>query len=276
MPAISLIQMVSSCSVDASLRQAEVLILEAAKSNPDAIFLPENFAALGAENPMQIGVLETNVQGPIRSFIAEIAQRTRTWIFAGTVPIATRPDGKNVSTGKVRAASIVVDESGTEVCRYDKMHMFDVDIDDNHRVYRESETFESGTELKVIDSSFGKVGLSVCYDIRFPELYRNLTNDGAIALAIPSAFTETTGKAHFQLLMRARAVENSCFTIAACQGGVHDSDRRTYGHSMVVDPWGEVIAELDTGEAVLSVELDLDAQTEIRRKMPFLSQRQLV
>lgn len=275
MKKIALIQMISSKHVEESLRAAEVLIIEATKRQPVAIFLPENFPALGSDDPHQIGLREQDSSGPARTFLAEMARKSNCWIFAGTLPTVTRPDGSRTEAGKVRAASLVIDSSGAEVARYDKIHMFDVDVADNHGAYRESNTFEHGTDLMLVDSPLGKVGLTVCYDIRFSELYLELFKRGAELLTIPSAFTETTGEAHFELLMRARAVESFAYTIAACQGGVHDSGRRTHGHSMVVGPWGEVIAEAGRGEQVLSAEIDLE-QVRIRRQdMPVLQQRKL-
>jgi predicted amidohydrolase len=272
---ISLVQMVSSQSVESSLRDAEGLILEAARCQPWAIFLPENFAALGARYPREIGEREAGQAGPIRRFVSDMATKTGCWIFAGTLPMVTREDGTPVSDGRVRAASLVVNEHGEEIARYDKIHMFDVDVDDGHKHYMESATFEPGTTVVSVESPIGKLGLTVCYDIRFPELYQRLFAQGVMGFTVPSAFTEPTGKAHFELLMRARAVESSCFVISACQGGEHDSGRRTWGHSMVVDPWGEVLGELELGEGVLSVTLDLEMQSRLRADMPLLSQRRL-
>jgi nitrilase len=266
--------MVSSRNVDQSLARVEPLIMEAAAS-AEFVFLPENFAALGSDNPLAIAERERDPRGPVRSFLRECALRSGCWIFAGTLPVSVRPDGSDVEGGRVRAASLVFDPGGNEVARYDKIHMFDVSVDDNQKNYLESATFEHGTDVVMVDCPIGKVGLTVCYDIRFPELYRQLFYQQADVLSIPSAFTEVTGQAHFKLLMRARAVENSCFTIAACQGGVHDSGRRTYGHSMVVDPWGSVVGELGTGEGVLSVVLDTEAQARLRKDMPFLEQRRI-
>jgi len=271
---IALVQMVSSARVDVSLARAETLILEASASS-DYIFLPENFAALGSESPRDIGIAECTEDGPIRRFLRDMADRTGCWIFAGTFPVGVRPDGDTVPGGRVRAASIVYDPTGAEVCRYDKVHMFDVEVSDNLGTYLESATFEPGTDVIHLDLPFGRLGLTVCYDIRFPELYRRLFSAEVDMITVPSAFTEVTGEAHFELLMRARAVENCCFMIAACQGGEHDSGRRTWGHSMVVDPWGNVIAELGRGDGVLTAEIDLALRNELRRNMPFHQQQRL-
>ena len=275
MPKIALVQMVSSQEIDESLRRAKVLIRQAAATEAQAIFLPENFAALGNSTPKTIGKSEVSINGTIRHFVRQIANETSCWIFAGTLPISTRPDGTTIEDGRVRAASIVVDDKGQEVARYDKMHMFDVVVEDNQKRYVESETFEPGDHLQTVETPFGLFGLTVCYDIRFPEVYRELNRQGVRNLCIPSAFTTTTGAAHFEVLMRARAIENFCFTIAACQGGDHDSGRKTFGNSMVVSPWGEVIARAEMGEDVITVELDYEMQDQIRRDMPVHLQRRL-
>ena len=271
---VALIQMVSSQKLEVNLREAETLIAEAA-SGADYIFLPENFAVLASENPRRIGNLEMTREGPIRSFLRDIARRHSCWLFGGTFPLACRPDGSLVSRGRVRAASLVLDPEGVEVRRYDKIHMFDVDVVDNQGAYRESDSYEPGGDIVSLDCPLGRVGLSVCYDIRFPELYRSLFADEVDLVAVPSAFTEITGEAHFELLIRARAVENSCYMIAACQGGEHDSGRRTWGHSMVVDPWGRVVDQLGTGVGVLVCRIDLELRRQLRRDMPFHLQQYL-
>lgn len=272
---ISLIQMVSSRQLEPNLTRAGDLISEAAKSS-DFVFLPENFAALAGDDPLISGLGEAGGTGPICTFLADTAQRLNIWIFGGTLPISTRPDGSEVSDGRVRAASMVYNPAGELVARYDKIHMFDVLVDDNHGSYRESATFEPGEAVISVDTPLGNTGLTVCYDLRFPELYRQLFNREVDLIAAPSAFTEVTGAAHFELLMRARAVENSCFMVAACQGGAHDSGRRTHGHSMVVDPWGDVVGELGVGEGVLTVDVDLQLRQTLRRDMPFHKQRRLL
>ncbi|MCZ6502512.1 MAG: carbon-nitrogen hydrolase family protein [Gammaproteobacteria bacterium] len=272
---IAVLQMVSSMDVESNLATVSNMVVQAASENVQAIFLPENFAALANANPRLIGMAEEKSTGPIRICLSRLSRMSECWIFAGTLPTTTRPDGSKVAPPQVRAASFVYDEHGHEVGRYDKMHMFDVDVADNHKHYLESETFEAGEDLLCMDSPIEPIGLSVCYDIRFPELYRKLFSLGARSLSIPSAFTEVTGKAHFEVLMRSRAIENFCFTIAACQGGEHDSGRKTYGHSMVVSPWGEILAQATVGENIIVAELDFDRQDEIRSNMPIHLQRKL-
>ncbi|HKI74668.1 MAG TPA: nitrilase-related carbon-nitrogen hydrolase, partial [Pseudomonadales bacterium] len=224
---IALVQLVSGRDVEPNLDRVESLVRDAAAQHVSAIFLPENFAALANPDPRAIGEAEAT-GGRIRTAVAALARKTGCWIFAGTMPLAVRPDGRDVPAGRVRAASLVFDGEGREVARYDKIHMFDVNVDDNQRHYVESDTFEPGTDLVCCESPIGKVGLTVCYDIRFPEMYRRLYDQGVRSLTIPSAFTRVTGAAHFEVLMRARAVENFSFAIAACQGGIHDSGRETY------------------------------------------------
>lgn len=270
---IALIQMVSSQSVDVNLKIASDLIEEAAEKEVGVIFLPENFAALGSDSSRHIGEQEKDVKGPVRSFLSEKSRVLGCWIQAGTLPTIQRPDGTQVMDQRVRAASMVYSDEGREVARYDKIHMFDVDVQDNHKTYRESDSFEAGDHLSLVNTPAGVLGLSVCYDIRFPELYRELYSKGAEMFSIPSAFTRVTGQAHFETLMRARAIENFSYTIAACQGGVHDSGRETYGNSMVVSPWGEVAGRLKEGEGILYVDLDLESQKEIRNSMPVDKQR---
>lgn len=270
---IAVVQMVSSRNVETSLARLKTLVSGFGDKKVDAIFLPENFAALGAESPRLIAEQESGV---IQACLAEIAEATSAWLFAGTMPLAQRPDGAPVPGNRVRAASLVYDSSGEVRHRYDKIHMFDVTVEDQHRHYKESDTFEHGEHIVVCDTPMAKVGLSVCYDVRFSELYLALAKRGAEVVTVPSAFTVPTGEAHFKLLLRARAVENFLFTVAACQGGRHDSGRETYGHSMVVNPWGEVLAEAGTGEEVLLVDIDLAEVAQARSNVPVLSQRRLL
>ncbi len=275
MKRIAVLQLVSAMDVQSNLDTVTRLVTEAAEKQVDAVFLPENFAALANPEPRVIGEAEMSPGGPIRGCLASLARTTETILFAGTMPCSVRPDGEPVAAPRVRAASIVYDASGAEMARYDKMHMFDVEVSDNQKHYLESATFEPGEALVCLETGIGKVGLSVCYDIRFPEFYRKLFVRGAELFAIPSAFTQVTGEAHFEVLMRSRAIENFSFTVAACQGGEHDSGRKTHGHSMVVSPWGEILVEADRGEALLIAELDVDRQQEIRRDMPVLRQMKI-
>ena len=245
---VTVVQMTSSHNVTTSLNQLDALVREVEPSSVDAIFLPENFAALASSDVVSIGQSESTYfsksegnspyQSEILPMICALARAKRTWVFAGTMPLAVRPDKTSIEDGRVRAASLVVDPAGNIVARYDKIHLFDVEVSDTTKVYRESSTFEPGDRPAVVTTPFATVGLSVCYDLRFPKHYLDLTKLGATVIAVPSAFTRPTGAAHFEALMRARAIENATFVIAACQSGDHDSGRQTYGHSMVVSPWG--------------------------------------
>lgn len=244
------------------------LITTAAEEGATMVLLPENFAALASPDVFQIALQESSAAGPIRSFLAAQARSNKVWIVAGTVPVATRPDKVSVPDDRVRAACFVYDQAGIEVARYDKIHMFDVKVDDSQKNYIESQTFEAGTELVVIDTPVGRLGLSVCYDIRFPEMYRALLHKGAQIISIPSAFTRITGEAHWQVLTRSRAIENACFIVAACQWGNHDSGRQTWGESIVVDPWGKVLNIQPDGVGVGFADIDLAQLNSIRTDMP--------
>ena len=275
---VTVVQMTSSHNVTTSLNQLDALVREVEPSSVDAIFLPENFAALGSSDVVSIGQSESTYfsrsegnspdQSEILPMICALARAKRTWVFAGTMPLAVRPDKTSIEDGRVRAASLVVDPAGNIVARYDKIHLFDVEVSDTTKVYRESSTFEPGDLPAVVTTPFATVGLSVCYDLRFPKHYLDLTNLGATVIAVPSAFTRPTGAAHFEALMRARAIENATFVIAACQSGDHDSGRQTYGHSMVVSPWGEVIDHLEYEPGLLTLELDFTELETIRRQIP--------
>ena len=275
---VTVVQMTSSHHVTTSLNHLDALICQVEPSSVDAIFLPENFAALASSDVVSIGQSESTYfsksegnspyQPEILPMICALARAKRTWVFAGTMPLAVRPDKTSIEDGRVRAASLVVDPAGNIVARYDKIHLFDVEVSDTTKVYRESSTFEPGDRPAVVTTPFATVGLSVCYDLRFPKHYLDLTKLGATVIAAPSAFTRPTGAAHFEALMRARAIENATFVIAACQSGDHDSGRQTYGHSMVVSPWGEVIDHLENEPGLLTLELDFTELETIRRQIP--------
>jgi nitrilase len=198
------------------------------------------------------------------------------WLVGGSVPCLYRPDNTVVDDNRVRASCFVYDNRGELAARYDKIHLFDVEVADSQAVYRESATFEPGTDIVVVDAGFARIGLSICYDIRFPELYQALRAQGADIMVVPAAFTAVTGAAHWQVLLRARAIENQCLVIGAGQSGQHSSSRRTWGHSQIVDAWGQVqaICEQD-GEGLAIAEYDLSGQQRIRQQMPILSHRRL-
>ena len=275
MTRLGMVQMVSSSDVDTNLARVAPLVAEVVASGADMVFLPENWAAFATTQAREIGETESGPAPVIRACVSSLAAEHSVWIAAGTLPMATRPDGALVGAPRARAASLVFDASGREVARYDKIHMFDVDVEDATKRYRESERFEAGTELITLDWPGGVLGLTVCYDLRFPEVYRELALREATIIAAPCAFTEVTGKTHFELLIRARAVETQAYMVAACQGGVHDSGRRTWGHSLIVDPLGEVLLDLGRGEATGVVEVDPERIAAVRANMPIARQRRL-
>jgi predicted amidohydrolase len=266
---VAALQMTSSADVGANLATAERLAAEAVARGARVLVLPENFAFMGLRDADKLGVAEADGQGPIQEALAALARRHGAWIVGGTLPIAT-PDG-----ARVAAACLVFDAAGRRVARYDKVHLFDVDIPARDESYRESAFVAPGTEPCVLDTPAGRLGLSVCYDMRFPELYREMARRGAEWFVMPSAFTVPTGHAHWETLLRARAIENLAFVVAAAQWGRHQNGRETWGDSLVVDHWGAVLARLPEGEGVVTASLDRAAQAEARTRFPALRHRRL-
>jgi predicted amidohydrolase len=245
------------------------LLADAAAAGALLAVLPENFAIMGAKEADRLAVAEAPGRGPIQDAMAELAQKLGMWIVAGTLPI------RGTTPKRVAPASIVFDANGRQVARYDKIHLFDVDIPDKKEIYRESATFEPGKEPIVVDTPVGKLGLSVCYDMRFPELYRRLSAQGATLLTMPAAFTVPTGQAHWEVLLRARAVENLCYVLAAAQWGTHANGRETYGDAMIVDYWGRVLDRRAAGAGVVMADIDPAAQADVRAGFPALTHRVL-
>jgi len=269
---IAAIQMVSTYDVDANLKMAEQLLRQAAEQGATFAALPENFAVLDTGKTLHWGEEEQQHQLFSR-FVADMARTLNLWILAGTMPKRIRPDGSAVEGDRVRAASILFNNQGDVVARYDKLHLFDVTVGDAQGQYRESAVFEPGTESLVAATPFGTLGMTVCYDLRFPELYSSLRQQGADFITVPSAFTRRTGEAHWEALLRARAIETQCYVIAPDQGGEHSKTRATWGHSMIVDPWGVVLACVDTGPGVAIAEMDTDVIANIRNSMPVLQHK---
>ncbi len=259
---IAAIQMCSSHNINDNLAMAKQLITEAAKNKAELVVLPENFAIMGLKPSDKVLVKEKLGQGKIQHFLSVQAKANNIWIVGGTIPIES--DDAN----KVRASSLVFDAQGNLVARYDKMHLFDVTISD-HETHRESDTIQPGNEIVVVDTPFGKLGLAVCYDVRFPELFRCLFNKGAEIFILPSAFTVPTGEAHWEVLTRSRAIENFCYLIGAAQGGLHSNGRKTYGNSLIVAPWGNIIAKKEGTEAgIIYATIDLNKVYEARKAIP--------
>ena len=259
----------SGPDVARNLGVAGQLLADAAAAGALLAVLPENFAIMGAREADRLAVAEAPGSGPIQDALAELAQKLSLWIVAGTLPI------RGHTPKRVAPACIVFDANGRQVARYDKIHLFDVDIPEKKETYRESATFEPGKEPIVVDTPVGRLGLSVCYDMRFPELYRRLSAAGAQLLAMPAAFTVPTGQAHWEVLLRARAVENLCYVLAAAQWGLHANGRETYGDAMIVDYWGRVLARRSTGAGVVVAEIDPAAQAGVRESFPALKHRVL-
>jgi len=272
---VAAIQMVSGTDVKKNLLRASYWIRQAASQGAGLIVLPENFCLLESRQLLELGAQETDEMGLVRAELAALAKANKVWLVAGSLPCTGRPDGSFIAD-RVRSVSWVYNDAGECVARYDKIHLFDVDVEDGYGAYRESVLVEAGDQLTTVDTPFGKVGLSICYDLRFPELYRELVNQGAEILVCPAAFTFKTGEAHWDVLLRARAIENQAFMIAANQGGRHSDQRETYGHSMIVNPWGVVLASQEaSGEGLVMAELNLKQQQQVRKAMPVLSHRRV-
>ncbi|MCB1756895.1 MAG: carbon-nitrogen hydrolase family protein [Gammaproteobacteria bacterium] len=264
------IQMASGTNVSANLLEAARLVEAAAKAGAELIVLPENFALMAMRDPDKFEHLETEGVGPMQEMLSQSAARHGVWIVGGTVPLATTDSGRAAQT------CLVYDSKGRQVARYDKIHLFDVAIETTNERYNESATTAPGNRIVVIDSPFGRLGLSVCYDLRFPELYRAMLAEGMEIAVVPSAFTKTTGFAHWDILVRARAIENSAYVIAAAQGGFHVNGRETYGSSMIVNPWGTIIsADLPLGSGFTLAKIDVKGLRHLRRKFPAVDHRVL-
>jgi len=264
---LAALQMTSGPDVAANLAQARGLLEEAAAQGAALAALPENFSFMGLKDADKRAVAEADGSGPVQDFLGSTARRLGLWIVGGTVPLRSADDGR------VAAASLVYDADGCRVGRYDKIHLFDVDLPERAESYRESAHVAPGAQAVVIDTPVGRLGLSVCYDVRFPELYRHLSAQGAQLLAIPSAFTSPTGRAHWETLLRARAIENLCYVIAPAQSGFHPSGRETYGDSMIVDFWGRILKRVPRGRGCAVATVDLPAQAGVRKSFPALVHR---
>jgi deaminated glutathione amidase len=299
---LAAVQMASGPNVDANLLEAERLIRDAAAGGAGLVVLPENFAFMGKRIQDVIPLAEADGEGRIQAFLARVAAKYGVWLVGGTLPLAVRDgghagdsrdgggraasgtaaEGAGAAPGavartpdRVRAACLVYDERGGRVARYDKIHLFDVSVPGADERYEESAAIEPGDATRVIDSPFGRLGIAVCYDLRFPEQFRLMLDDGMELVAIPSAFTAITGKAHWETLVRARAIENLAYVVAAAQGGYHINGRETHGHSMIVDPWGTILAEVPRGTGVICGRMDADYLQSVRRNFPVIAHRRL-
>ena len=260
---LAAVQMISGPDVAPNLETAGRLIAEAAAAGAQLAALPEYFPLIGATDADRLAARETDGSGPMQDFLAATARRHGLWLIGGSIPL--RAD----NPAKLRNACLVFDPQGQRVARYDKIHLFNFKKGDES--YDEAVTIERGDQVAAFESPLGRIGLAICYDLRFPELFRAM---GELdLLVLPAAFTETTGRAHWEILLRARAIENQCYVLAAAQGGRHPNGRMTHGNSMVIDPWGEVLARMDKGEGVVIAELERHRLVETRTSLPALKHR---
>ena len=264
---VAAIQMTSGHDIDTNLEAAGRFLDDAARGEAKLAALPENFAFMGLNSSDKRAIAEPDGAGRIQNFLADTAKRLKIWIVGGTVPLRQDPDGR------VAAACLVYNAGGQRVARYDKIHLFDVDVPDSTETHRESAHTVPGRDPRVLETPWGLLGLAVCYDMRFPELFRVLSRQGAELFVVPSAFTVPTGAAHWEPLLRARAIENLCGLIAPAQWGVHPSGRETYGDSLVIDHWGKVLARLPAGTGCVVADIDSAARMDARTRFPALEHR---
>lgn len=262
---VAAIQMASGPNVEGNLNEARRHIAKAVEQGAKLVVLPEFFAIMGMEAQDTVKAREQAGQGNIQQFLSETARKHKIWLVGGSIPLAGN------SPEKVRNSCLVFDETGAQVARYDKIHLFNLTL--GNEAYNEAQTIEAGNQVVVVDSPFGRIGLAVCYDLRFPELFRAMKNVDIIVL--PAAFTATTGKMHWEPLVRARAIENLSYFIAAAQGGYHVNGRETHGHSMIVDPWGRILDELQRGSGVVVADINPSYQASLRKSLPALTHRTL-
>ncbi|MFA6015360.1 MAG: carbon-nitrogen hydrolase family protein [Gallionellaceae bacterium] len=262
---VAAVQMASGPKIPGNLNEARRLIEKAALQGAKLVVLPEFFAIMGMAETDKIDICEQPGEGQIQAFLSETARQFKVWLVGGSIPlVASVPH-------KVRNSCLVYNDQGEQVARYDKMHLFNLDLGDEQ--YHEDETIEAGNQVVVVDSPYGRIGLAICYDLRFPELFRAMTDVDIIVL--PAAFTATTGKVHWETLVRARAIENLTYVIAAAQGGYHVNGRETHGHSMIVDPWGRILDQLMRSSGIVVAEINPAYQASLRSSLPVLSHRTL-
>ena len=265
---VAAVQMASGPNIQANLDEAAKLIDDAVSGGAKLVVLPENFALMAMSDPERVKHGEVHGSGPIQDFLSAQAKKHAVWLVGGTIPL------RSSNPEKALASCLLFDDQGSEIACYHKIHMFDVLLSDNES-YNESETTEAGDSPLVVDTPFGRLGLAVCYDLRFPELFRSMVNDGMDICALPAAFTANTGKAHWEPLIRARAIENQCYLIASAQGGYHINGRETHGDSMIVDHWGNIVDRLPQGSGVIVAELDMELLHTTRRNFPVLEHQRM-
>jgi predicted amidohydrolase len=263
MPRIGAIQTNSSDNIADNLSKIEIQIAQCVEQGTSLVVLPECFAFMQSDRKQLLDTAETIGVGQMQDSVSELAQKYSVWIIAGSLPLRSSCEGKVTNT------LIVFDNQGQQVVRYNKIFLFDIRLNDKEE-YKESSYTEAGNEVAVVETPVGKIGLSICYDLRFPELYRKLSQLGAQLLVVPSAFAATTGKDHWLPLLQARAIENSCYVVAPAQFGVHNERRKTWGHTVIIDPWGTVLSEIESGWGSISTEIDLFSLKNIRKQLPSL------
>jgi nitrilase len=261
--------MASGPNVQANLAETEKLIRTAVQQDAELVVLPENYAIMGLKESDKVAIAEQPGDGPMQQFMAEQARKHGIWLVGGTIPI------RSDEPGKVYSTSLLYNSDGEMVARYDKIHLFDVTIEASMESYTESETITPGEQVVVVDTPFGKLGMAVCYDLRFPELFRAMVDAGMEICVLPSAFTSLTGTAHWEPLLRARAIENLCYMVAAAQGGYHINGRETHGDSMIIDPWGVILNRLPHGTGVVVSNLDMEMLNRTRHNFPSLQHKRL-
>ncbi len=267
MSKVAAIQMASGPNVKANLAEAEKLIKIAVQQEAKLIVLPENFAIMGMSENDKVKIAEDFGSGLLQDYLKELAVKYNIWLVGGTIPLRSK------EAGKVYAACLLFNPQGEVVARYDKIHLFDVTIEASNESYTESETIVAGDCIKVVDTPFGRLGLAVCYDLRFPELFRAMVEQEMEICVLPSAFTSLTGRVHWESLLRSRAIENLTFMIAADQGGYHVGGRETHGDSMIVDPWGQILNRLPHGAGVVVANIDLNKLEHTRKMFPALKHK---
>ena len=268
---VASIQMNSSADVGENLQLADKLISDAVDDGCQMAVLPENFALMPVRGRDKAKAAEEPGDGPIQAFLSDVSERHGIWVIAGSMPL-TSPE---IEAERVYGACLVYDAKGNTQAIYRKIHLFDVNLADSQESYRESRSMYPGDEVTTVDTPCGRVGLSICYDLRFPELFRQLVDAGATIFTVPAAFTATTGEAHWHTLLRARAIENLAYVIAAGQYGEHADGRSTYGHSLIIDPWGQILAEAADGNCFVAADIDPDLPAKLRSEFPALANRRL-
>lgn len=265
----AVVQLASGSVLKANLAEAERQIRGAVEAGADLVVLPENFGMITAREDEILAYGETDGNGPLQDFLSNLAASLKVNLIGGTIPF------KATAGERVTNSLLVFDRNGERLARYDKIHLFDVSLPERDEIYRESNTIEAGSDVVVVEIEGIKLGLSICYDLRFPELFRRLVEKGAEVIVLPAAFTATTGKAHWHTLLRARAIENLCYVLASNQGGYHVNGRETYGHSLILDPWGNSLVELANGNGYGLAEINPELPRDFRSQFPVLAHRRI-